>query len=588
MRLRCSLVLLTGLPLLLSAQSVRMVKDIHPAGHSTPAFALAVGERVLLSAQDGVHGRELWVTDGTEEGTQLLIDIHPANPDGNAFISPLLVFKDRLYFSADDGSHDRELWVSDGTPEGTRLVIDFNIEGDGINLSQNAIELDGAFYYLGQAYNGYTSLFRSDGTAQGTELVYFDVYVPIRPVPGLRLFQDGIYAFNEVSLPEFLELRSEIPGMISGYLMGTLGPLADLQVRYAGQNDSHLFINARRVANGRELLVTDGSLESLKLLSDIHPAGDGIQTGTQVYQVPGTNTVVFAANDGVHGAEPWISDGTTPGTRLLRDIRPDGAFSTLAQQPFQALGDKLLFAAYSSSGGQSLWQTDGSTEGTIELYDIQPGGNGLPQGVSPAARVNGRLLFAANDGIHGMELWITDGTPTGTRMVKDIHPGGDAQPGTFQEFAGRLWFTADDGIHGRELWVSDGTEEGTYLVEDIHPGGGSSHVTFLLAQEEKDRLYFRADDGTHDFELWVLEGTGVPIVTVPATQHYRLFPNPATYTLYLDLQEQERITVYHITGALAMETVLGAGQALDITSLAPGWYFLRGTASGRSGQFVKF
>jgi ELWxxDGT repeat protein len=589
MRLFLPLTLLMAFGVTGSTQTVRMVKDIHPAGHGTPAFALPVGQRVLLSAQDGVHGRELWVTDGTEEGTRLLYDIHPDNPDGNAFISPLIVFQDRLYFGADDGVHGRELWVSDGTPEGTAMVVDFNPEGHALITSQNAIEMEGHFYYLAQAYNGYLSLFRSDGTAQGTELLYFDLYLPVRAVPGLRAFNNAIYSFNEIGSEQFLDLRAEIPGMlITGYLMGTIGPLADQQVRFAGHNDSLLFINARTTNFGRELWVTDGTLYSLKILADIHPAGDAIQNGTQVHQVPGTNQVVFAANDGTHGVEPWISDGTTAGTHLLRDIRPDGSFSTLTQQPFQPLGDKLYFAAYSSSGGQSLWVTDGTAPGTAELYDIQPGGNGLPQGVSPAARVNGRLLFAADDGIHGLELWITDGTPDGTRMVKDIHPGGDAQPGTFQEFAGRLWFTADDGVHGRELWVSDGTEEGTYMVEDIHPGGGSSHVTFLLAQPEKDRLYFRADDGTHDFELWVLEGTGVPIATVPSVQPYRPFPNPAAYTLYLDLPERERISVYHITGALAMETELDAGQALDIARLAPGWYFLRGAASGRSGQFVKF
>jgi len=31
---------------------------------------------------------------------------------------------------------------------------------------------------------------------------------------------------------------------------------------------------------------------------------------------------VFAAHDGIHGPEPWVSDGTAAGTRLLRDLCP--------------------------------------------------------------------------------------------------------------------------------------------------------------------------------------------------------------------------------------------------------------------------
>jgi ELWxxDGT repeat protein len=80
------------------------------------------GTQFLFTADDQIHGRELWVSDGTQAGTVLLLDIHPgsigSNPRG------IVPFGGKLYFSADDGIHGRELWVSDGTVAGTQLVSD--------------------------------------------------------------------------------------------------------------------------------------------------------------------------------------------------------------------------------------------------------------------------------------------------------------------------------------------------------------------------------------------------------------------------------------------------------------------------------
>jgi ELWxxDGT repeat protein len=45
------------------------------------------------------------------------------------------------------------------------------------------------------------------------------------------------------------------------------------------------------------------------------------------YSIPGQflgagGTLFFVANDGTHGREPWISDGSAAGTRIIDDVRP--------------------------------------------------------------------------------------------------------------------------------------------------------------------------------------------------------------------------------------------------------------------------
>src|SRR5437764_7940896 len=48
------------------------------------------------------------------------------NPTGTSFSGPLVNVNGTLFFSADDGVHGQELWKSDGTAAGTVLVSDIN------------------------------------------------------------------------------------------------------------------------------------------------------------------------------------------------------------------------------------------------------------------------------------------------------------------------------------------------------------------------------------------------------------------------------------------------------------------------------
>ena len=87
-------------------------------------LATAGGLAFLMVAAPRATGAEMWVSDGTHEGTNLLADINPgstsARPD---WLTPL---GSRMFFVADDGRHSRELWRSDGTERGTVRITNLD------------------------------------------------------------------------------------------------------------------------------------------------------------------------------------------------------------------------------------------------------------------------------------------------------------------------------------------------------------------------------------------------------------------------------------------------------------------------------
>lgn len=254
---------------------------------------------------------------------------------------------------------------------------------------------------------------------------------------------------------------------------------------------------------GREPCWSDG--DTVRPLGDLRPGplGSAPRELTRIGSL-----AVFSANDGVHGDELWITNGTAAGTRLLRDLRPGPVGSS--PHGFLAAGGEVWFSAHDGVSGFELWKTDGTATGTQRVVDLRPGAaSSQPSDLTSAL---GLVFFTAYSGASAAsELWQSDGTAAGTARVGPTGPGAPLSPSRLTGAAGRLWFVADDGVHGAELWSTTGATGATRLVRDIHGGSESSapdHLVELNAQS----ILLTADDGVSGREIWNATSTNATLV----------------------------------------------------------------------------
>lgn len=196
--------------------------------------------------------------------------------------------------------------------------------------------------------------------------------------------------------------------------------------------------------------------------------------------------LLFVATTPEHGAELWISDGTMPGTREVKDIAPGPRGS----QPscLTPLGGRVIFAADTPEAGSELWSTDGTPEGTAMLADLEPGRRG--SGPQELRAWGGKVYFFARSSATGRELWSTDGTPAGMGLVADVKPGPEGSAGSQLTPSGPwLYFVANDGVSGLELYRTDGGPQGGVRLGDRIPGNNGIYPAATRLTDVRGRLF---------------------------------------------------------------------------------------------------
>ncbi len=436
-------------------------------GHIGPFDLTLVGDLVYFSATDE-EGREPWVTDGTLSGTHRVTDVARGNESSTP--SELVQLRGTIYFAADDGVFRRELWESDGSAAGTRLRGDI---ASGPHITSSSPKDLSAV--------GDKLLFHAENFTYGRELISLDTVA--RSFTYVADITSGSF------------ISSSAPSQIT---------VSGSRVWFTQDDQGSI--------NGRELWLSDGTADGTRMVADLRP---GASSSTPLGLTAFGESIIFSADTPETGRELWISGGDTISTNLIADLTPGTESSAFGE--IVAFGSVALFAADDGGSGLELWSTDGGATNTNLVRDIAPG----PAGSSPRSLhvMGDEVFFVADEGQHGSELWHTRGSANDTSLLRDIHPGSEGSSAAhFVDAGGTTYFTADDGEHGNELWRTDGTSDGTWMVADIVPGASGSNPTYL--QAAFGNLMFQACD-QRGCEVWMSDGTANG--TLPLAE---IFPGP--------------------------------------------------------------
>ena len=497
-----SLLSLVSLSVPAFGQEPYLVKDINPVpepASSYPKDFVTLGSAALFVASDKLSGEELWRSDGTAAGTWPVTDLCPS-PLCTLNLQAFALTRRHFFFHAPDGSSRWQFWATDGTPAGTFQLTEPSVHAYGTGLPVGDVLYFNAS--VGGDEDSVEELWRSDGTPAGTWRVSEHSpqwWAPMVAFKGSVYFiGDELALWKTDGTPAGTTVVKSFPAEYSPVELHVVG--------------SRLVFPVGTPDYQQELWSSDGTAEGTRVIEGI-PRGPGWRPWFSDFSLQG-GRLYFVFDDGRHGQELWVTDGTPEHTRGLTHLPRRQAFFSSGSEPdlylpHAAAGNRFVFAVDDGPHGIEPWVTDGTVNGTHLLKDFCPGPCGSRAQVWDRT-LPGLVFLTADKRNRGNELWVTDGTEAGTRLVRDICPGRcDGDPYAPFVVKGRLLFVADAGADGDELWSTGGTEANTIRISDFEP-------TFPWADPVSEdfpgtvaggQLLFRAP-GPEGYELWRADGTG--------------------------------------------------------------------------------
>ncbi len=328
------------------------------------------GNMFFFYADYGTYGNELWVSDGTPSGTLMLKDIGTGSDDGIPIAySDFAEFNGKLYFTAETATNGREVWYTDGTTAGTQMLKDIYLgSGSGADGYPTFKVYNNMLYFAANdGFNG-MEIWRTDGTAAGTQM-FMDINFGSASSINMRVhfynFTSGItqlllfYANDGVHGSELWRTNGTVGGT---YMIKDINPGSAFSSHTYEFEGIYYFFNfyfrAWNGVNGYELWRTNGTEAGTYMVKDIYT---GSNHATPQKFITYHQRIYFTANDSVGGSvgggNLYRTNGTDTGTVKVVPLIMTTTSSTPDWMTVKN-GETMFYAAEYNLLGRELWKLD--------------------------------------------------------------------------------------------------------------------------------------------------------------------------------------------------------------------------------------
>ena len=491
----------------LSNTSTHLFKD---STYNNTSFAFGkftLWNHKVFFAHGSIYARQLWVSDGTFNGTiKLKNNIGNFAQGGESGYGGFMPAPNIMYFYTKIASFgSTELWRTDGTANGTYL-LDYNNRSSGMTETGSKSSL---FYFnkysIFNDNNAASELWASNGNStfkvrtmfQNTTLVGFDIMsfpeYSLIAIDSVGHFKMAVVGGNS---PTFQQITPKVK--TNGFYISSIK---------MGYHAGKVVFNWNGTTDNEEVWITDGTLSGTSVLTNSpnnplyfkHYGDIDKYFFFEGYMSQPLNSsykdfAVINKSNGQYKKFTSSSQYTNPQIRKNFLPPPSAEFTV----PKALIGNKFYFIETLS---RDLIEID--TNGTLATTMFTMPYNS-PFKYVDLYNVNNRLIIRRIENNKSEDVLLVKKGNIIYNLTDSLPSPKPTHLTVFANIGNYIYFTANDSLNGKKIWVSDGTSIGTYRLNNFSASPNSSSPSNF--QSFDNGLFFLANDGQNDKEIWYSQG----------------------------------------------------------------------------------